>query len=173
MPAPSLPQSQMRCPAFYSLRPAPAHAPFAPALCCSKLRLGGSLRAELSPMQATVGADGRLTAERLDVRIKTGGWGWVGWMVAGGDSAAGCAPGSAPPHSSPTPHLPPSAPASPPTARRPGPLAAGPAPGQLGQRQPAAAALTGRHTLHHWWVLHMLASPACPALPSLALPTVQ
>ena len=80
MPAPSLPQSQMRCPAFYFLRPAPAHAPFAPALCCSKLRLGGSLRAELSPMQATVGADGRLTAERLDVRIKTGGWGGLaGW----------------------------------------------------------------------------------------------
>lgn len=38
----------------------------------SKLKFGGSVRAELSPIQATVDADGRLQAERLDMRLKTG-----------------------------------------------------------------------------------------------------
>lgn len=38
----------------------------------SKLKLGGSFRAELSPLQATLSGDGRLAAERLDIRIKTG-----------------------------------------------------------------------------------------------------
>ena len=40
-------------------------------------------------MQATVGADGRLTAERLDVRIKTGGWVSRGFEGAGGWKALG------------------------------------------------------------------------------------
>ena len=39
---------------------------------CRKLKLSAGARAELSPLQATLGSDGRLTAERLDVRIKTG-----------------------------------------------------------------------------------------------------
>jgi len=44
-----------------------------PALsACRKLKLSAGARAELSPLQATLGSDGRLTAERLDVRIKTG-----------------------------------------------------------------------------------------------------
>lgn len=48
--------------------PIPSH----PRLYCSKLKLGGSFRAELSPLQATLSDDGRLTAERLDIKIKTG-----------------------------------------------------------------------------------------------------
>jgi hypothetical protein len=37
-----------------------------------KLKLSAGAKAELSPLQATLSSDGRLTAERLDVRIKTG-----------------------------------------------------------------------------------------------------
>ncbi|KAL4421780.1 hypothetical protein ABPG77_009586 [Micractinium sp. CCAP 211/92] len=54
----------------------------------SKLKFGGSVRAELSPIQATLDADGRLQAERLDMRLKTGLGPWrqelhlVSWGAA-------------------------------------------------------------------------------------------
>ena len=48
------------------------HAMHPPLPACRKLKLSAGARAELSPLQATLGSDGRLTAERLDVRIKTG-----------------------------------------------------------------------------------------------------
>ncbi|EFN51561.1 hypothetical protein CHLNCDRAFT_140035 [Chlorella variabilis] len=44
------------------------------AVAAGKLKLGGSLRAELSPLQATLCSDGRLTAERLDIRIGLSPW---------------------------------------------------------------------------------------------------
>ncbi|KAL4853484.1 Histone H1-II [Chlorella vulgaris] len=44
------------------------------AMAAGRLKLSGSLRAELSPLQATLSSDGRLVAERLDIRIGISPW---------------------------------------------------------------------------------------------------
>ena len=51
------------------------------------LKLGGSFRADLSPLQATLGSDGSLVAQRLDIRI---GGCWAGWWLLGRGLVGGC-----------------------------------------------------------------------------------